>query len=74
MTLKEYRQLHNITQGYLAGAAHVGPTAISYAEAGRYVMTREQARRIADFLGVDAMEIDELRAAMLETKLPEGRE
>ncbi len=64
MTLKDARKAVGITQTWLAGKAGVSPTLLGFAERGRYALGADQARRIADALGLSPTDVQELADAV----------
>jgi transcriptional regulator with XRE-family HTH domain len=65
-TLRELRRAKGLSIIAVAGPARVSPTSIGLAERGRLLLSEEQARRVADALGVRVEDIEELAAAAVE--------
>jgi len=63
-TLREARRAKGLSIIAVAGPARVSPTSVGLAERGRLLLSEEQARRIADALGVRVEDIDELAKAV----------
>ena len=64
MTLREARQAAGISQGALAGRARVSPSLLSFAENGRFRLSRAQAVKLAGVLGVKVGDVSELAEAV----------
>ena len=62
-SLKEARRRAGLTQVALAGMSGVSPTLLGFSERGRYTLSVSQAQRLANAIGVDVDEVDELAAA-----------
>ena len=63
MNLRNVRQRAGLSQTELAARAGTTATYISWAENGRYVLSPGQAGRVANALGVQPQEVDELKSA-----------
>ena len=74
ISLRELRAERLLSIRELARRASVAPSTIFLIEAGRTVPRQRVARQIAEVLGVDAMEITELRRRIDATKAGRPRD
>jgi transcriptional regulator with XRE-family HTH domain len=73
MRLKDARRERGLTQGHLAGKARVSTHLLVYAERGRFVLSPDQAGRIAEALDMTTGDVDELRTALSFDKAQQSR-
>ena len=64
MTLRQLRAKRGVSQSCLSGLSKTSRSMISSAERGLFVLSPQQAARIADALAIEASMGDELRQAM----------
>jgi len=64
MTLRQARQAEGMTITKLAAGADMSASTVSMLETGRLNMRADEARRLADALGVEPGAVDELREAV----------
>jgi transcriptional regulator with XRE-family HTH domain len=64
MSLRDARKSKDWSQARLAGEARMSHALLSYAENARFRLSRRQAERLAEALGVDGTQVDELAEAL----------
>jgi len=72
-SLREIRAERLLSIRDLARRASVAPSTIFLIEAGRSIPRQRVARQIAEVLGVDPMDVDELRRRIEATKARQPR-